>query len=117
MLGKAIQILTSEKIKCEYEVVYFIKDSEVVKNRLIEKALEKSRNKAEMIANVSGVKLGQIVLIDYTWKDEVISSKRYKLTLGTGSSTGTDSEFTVIDNVGVEDLLVEEEIYVEWSIL
>ena len=61
--------------------------------------------------------MGQIVSIDYTWKDEVISSKRYKLTLGTGSSTGTDSEFSVIDNVGVEDLLVEEEIYVEWSIL
>ena len=73
------------KMKIEFEannkmlgrVLYTVSNPEKYKNKLLENAINNSKEKAIVLANASGVKLGNILSIDYSWSELRISSSPF----------------------------------------
>ncbi len=70
LLGKILYSLAHADITPEFSIIYTVKDVEASKNLLLSKAVEDSKEKAMVLTQAAGVKLGDIVTINYSW-DEV----------------------------------------------
>lgn len=66
-LNKLLCILSESKAESEFKINFGIKDKKAFNNKLLENAVTDSRSKAEIIVKCSGVKLGDILNIDYSW--------------------------------------------------
>lgn len=79
-LGKVLYALAYCPIHPEFSISYTVKDMESCKNQLIGKAVADSKQKAEILTQASGSKLGQVVNIDYSWGEmEIISHPMNKM--------------------------------------
>ena len=67
LLGKVLYELSKSKTDYEFSINYTVKDTESAKNKLLAKAVEDSKTKAKILAKASGVLLGEIISIDYSW--------------------------------------------------
>lgn len=67
MLGRILYELSVCSVKVEFSIGYTVKDKDAVKKEVIKRAVENSREKAEILATAAGVKLGEIQSIDYSW--------------------------------------------------
>ena len=60
---------------------YTIKDVEAAKNELLGKAVAESKKKAQVLTDAAGVKLGNIISIDYSWGEiDIYSDVKYGMT-------------------------------------
>lgn len=66
-LGKILYALAHLSIIPQINVSYFCSDVETVKNQLLELAIKDAKKKAELLTGASGVKLCEILDIDYSW--------------------------------------------------
>lgn len=66
-LGQVLYALAHAPVCPEFRINYTIKDVESAKNQLLGKAVADSKEKARVLTEAAGVKLGEIVNIDYSW--------------------------------------------------
>ena len=66
-LGKILYALAHLSIVPEIRISYFCSDVETIKNQLLELAIKDAKKKAELLTSASGVKLCEILDIDYSW--------------------------------------------------
>lgn len=69
LLGRVLYTLAHCEASPEINIEYTVRDTEAAKNNLIAKAVADSKAKAEVLAASSGVALGSIVNIDYSWDE------------------------------------------------
>ncbi len=74
-LGQVLYGLAQAPVSPEFHINYTIKDTEAVKNKLLGKAVEDSRAKAIVLAEAAGVKLGELVSVDYSWGEKSFISE------------------------------------------
>lgn len=55
------------RVKPKLSIEYTVADKEKAKNELIGRAVKDSMEKASVLAEASGAKLGNIMSIDYSW--------------------------------------------------
>lgn len=67
MLGRILYELSLCSVKVEFSIDYTVKDKDTVKKEVIKRAVENSREKAEIMAIAAGVSLGEVQSIDYSW--------------------------------------------------
>lgn len=113
ILGKVLFALSHCPAELIFSISYTVSDTEPVKNRLLEKATADSRRKAEILACAAGVKLGQILQIDYSWGEMRLSARlgemqNFKL-LDT-VKTGYDIDFNA------DDIDVKDTVTIVWEI-
>ncbi|MDU4209103.1 MAG: SIMPL domain-containing protein [Finegoldia magna] len=88
ILGKVLYELAHCDVKVKFDINYTVKDKEKVKNDLLEKAVEDSTTKAKVLAKASGVKLKEILNIDYSWGEiDIYSSPMDDLMVCKAAST------------------------------
>lgn len=66
-LGEVLYALAHAPIQPEFRIHYTVKDVEAAKNLLLGKAMEDSKEKARVLTEAAGVKLGKVMNIDYSW--------------------------------------------------
>ncbi len=66
-LGRILYELSVCPVKVEFSIGYTVKDEDAVKKEVIKRAVENSREKAEVMATAAGVNLGEVQYIDYSW--------------------------------------------------
>lgn len=66
-LGQVLYALAHSFLKPEFSIEYTVQDVEKCKNELLQKAIEDSVQKAQILALAANVKLGEIQVIDYSW--------------------------------------------------
>lgn len=66
-LGRILSALANCKSRPEFRISYTVKDPEAAKNLLLGKAVADAREKAAVLTQAGGVKLGEIQSIDYSW--------------------------------------------------
>lgn len=113
ILGKVLFVLSHCPAELVFSISYTVSDTESVKNRLLEKATADSRRKAEILAGAAGVKLGQILQIDYSWREMQISAElggmqNYAKSVCVGD--GYDIDFNA------DDIDVEDTVTIVWEI-
>lgn len=68
-LGKILYELTHGIVQPEFQISYTVSDPEEEKNKLLEKAIADSKEKAEVLTKAAGVDLGKGFSIEYSWED------------------------------------------------
>jgi len=112
-LSEVLNSLKTIKGKSEFYLNYTIKDTEKIKNKLLSKAVENTKTKANILASASNVNLKNIINIDYSFnhKNNFISPFRGEMKM-LGSNISSDS----IMNITPEDLKFQDTVTITWEI-
>ena len=110
ILGRVLYELAHCDVKLKFDINYTVKDKEKVKNDLLDKAVEDSTTKAKVLAKASGVKLKEILNIDYSWGEiDIYSSPMDDLMVCKAASTYD------ID-IEADDIDVQDTVTITWTI-
>lgn len=110
ILGRVLYELAHCDVKVKFEINHTVKDKEKVKNDLLEKAVEDSTTKAKVLAKASGVKLKEILSIDYSWEEiEIYSETMNDLMLCEAAS-----RYDI--DIEADDIDVRDTVTITWII-
>ena len=113
LLGKTLYAITSSKSSPFVEILFSIKDKAAIENDLLENAVNNAKEKALTLSKATGVTLGKINRIDYSWGEiKLFSNTEYDC------SSEVVHKMSVSKNVEVEpdDIDVSDSVTVVWSI-
>ena len=110
ILGKVLYELAHCDVKVKFDINYTVKDKEKVKNDLLEKAVEDSTTKAKVLAKASGVKLKEILNIDYSWGEIDIYSSPIDDWMVCEAKSSYDID------IEADDIDVQDTVTITWII-
>ncbi|MCR5177156.1 MAG: SIMPL domain-containing protein [Anaerovibrio sp.] len=106
----------SELTKCTrnplFNIAYSVKDVSGVKNMLLARAVSDAREKAEILAQASGVNLGPLQKIDYSWTDRPVQSNTKPLLQVPDLS---DASQRLKVNIIPESIVLKDEVTMVWG--
>ena len=116
LLGKALGTMTAIKGEPEFSIQYFVEDKEAVKNKLLAGAVKDSKEKAAALTKAAGVKLGEIVHINYSWDEVDISVTPVAPMMLKSGERGLCGSNAVDLDIEADDIDVEDTVTVVWEI-
>ena len=114
-LGEVLYALAHAPVSPEFRINYTIKDVEAAKNKLLGKAVADSKEKACVLTEAAGVKLGDIVTIDYSWGDKEFVSEPMVRNLAAPMMRSAKADSYNID-IEPDDISVTDTVTVVWEI-
>ena len=115
-LGKMLWELSDCGADAEISINHTVKDPEPVRNELLAKAVKDSRTKAEVLAAASGVSLGDIISVDYSWGEMQIYNRTVdNLTFRSNSKISMTEESFDMD-IEADDIHIRDTVTVIWEI-
>lgn len=115
-LGKILRELSDCGADAEFSINHTVKDPEPVRNELLAKAVQDSRAKAEVLAVSSGVSLGKIISVDYSWGEmEIYNRTADRMTLGGAAKIAINEESFDMD-FEADDIRLQDTVTVIWEI-
>ena len=66
-LARVLSAISESLAKPEFSISFTVKNPSVVSGELLKSAVKNAKEKAEILCSASGVKLGELVSIDYNW--------------------------------------------------
>lgn len=112
ILGRILNELSVCSVKVEFSIDYTVKDKDALKKEVIKRAVENSREKAEILATAAGVILGEIQSIDYSWGEiEIRTSPVDMLEIG---SCEMESSYDI--DIEPDDIDVADTVTILWKI-
>ncbi len=73
-LPELLNSVAKSKIKPRIDIEFTVKDKEAVKKQLLTASAKDAKEKADLLCNAMGVKLGTLLTINYNWTDITIFS-------------------------------------------
>jgi len=107
-LAQVLSALSDCSAKPEFSIRFTVKDNTALKNEALISATKDARAKAELLAKASGTTLGDLVSIDYFWKDINIYSDSLCDAMPIGCSQAVDIE--------PDDVAINDAVTFIWSI-
>lgn len=78
LLSKVLSFIASTGSDPDLNISFTLKDPDAAKDALLSSACENGRRKAELMCRASGVKLGNLITVDYSWHEfDIYSSSSY----------------------------------------
>lgn len=114
MLGRVLYTLSKSTSYPLFSISYTVSNPEKYKNKLLENAINNSKEKAIVLANASGVKLGNILSIDYSWSELRISSSPFEKKKWFFEEDDDESDYVI--DVEIDDIDVTDTVTVIWNI-
>ena len=114
MLGRVLYTLSKSTSYPSFSISYTVSNPEKYKNKLLENAINNSKEKAIVLANASGVKLGNILSIDYSWSELRISSSPFEKKKWFFEEDDDESDYVI--DVEIDDIDVTDTVTVIWNI-
>ncbi len=115
LLGRALYELSESPVKAEFSIAHTVNDPEAVKNALLGKAVADSREKAAVLAAAAGVKLGDIVTIDYSWGEVEFVSRPMNGVMMAKACVAEEDGMMDMD-IEADDIDVEDTVTIVWAI-
>jgi len=85
LLAETLTAISASGADAEFSIKFTVKDPEKISAELLRSATENARQKAEILCEASGAKLGGLLKIDYDWTDiNVVSASAYSLEMDRG---------------------------------
>ena len=114
VLGKALSAIASCSATPKLSIHFSVKDSNAISAEILKKATQDAKQKAEILCESSGVKLGSLVTIDYNWgKINLTSRTRY---VGRTCGCAPTSRFAEMD-ITPDDIDAEDDATFVWEII
>ncbi len=116
-LGKVLYKLGNSPVRPELRIEYTVAEPEKCKNELLENAVTDAKAKADVLSKASGVTLGEIVTIDYSWAEiDFISRPMDKLTLEECCMRSCEPDEGYDIDINPDDIDVKDNITIVWKI-
>lgn len=112
-LGKVLYQLANNAANVEFSIRYIVKDVDAVKNELLDKAVEDSKVKAEVLAKATGVYLGEIETVDYSWGELEVYSEPFD---GMILSNQMESKEAYKLEIEADDIDIQDTVTIVWKI-
>lgn len=78
-LSEVLVTIASCPTHLELDIVFTVKNPTEINDKLLKEAANNAKKKAELLCEASGVKLGQLLTIDYNWGElNINSDTKYK---------------------------------------
>ena len=115
-LGKMLYALAHCPVSPEFSIEYTVADPEKSKNELLGVAVKDSMKKASVLAEASGVKLGKILNIDYSWGEiDFVSRPLQEMSLRCCEPMECDSASYDMD-IEPDDIDISDTVTVIWEL-
>ncbi len=116
LLAQALSEISSSQANPELSIAFTVKDCEAVKKQLLKNAAVNAREKAEILCQASGVKLGQLVNIDYNWKEiNILSPTLYQVEESIQPLMAANRSSAV--EIEPDDIDISDSVAFVWEIL
>lgn len=112
-LSKVLTALAKSHVNVEFSIKYTVKDTEAAKNQLLAKAVEDSKRKAEILVEASGLFLGNLISIDYSWGEIKMFSEPMNKSL---MSENLIYEASYNFEIEPDDIDMEDTVTLIWEI-
>lgn len=117
-LGKVLLAVAHCPGHPEFTIQYTVSDPEAAKNELIAKAIEDSKIKANVLSKAAGVKLKEIVSIDYTWGEiDLVTRPVNELMLRECRMAPTECDGGIDLDIEADDIDISDTVTVVWEII
>jgi len=118
LTGRVLYAAAHSQAAPRFHIQYTVKDVEAVKNSLIGQAVKDSKVKAEILAQAAGVRLGDILSVDYSWGEvEIVSGPVNQMDEACrGIALTAASEGTYDMGMEPEEIEVSDHVTVIWAI-
>lgn len=110
-VGKFLSCVMSGGSKPQVKVAFEVADAEGLKQRVLAAAVENARQRAETIAESSGIKLGEIANIEYGYMQVRVSSMGCEMAL-----PSDEPELCAGPDFDPDDLEAEDSVTITWGI-
>ena len=115
LLGKVLGVMAKCVGEPEFSLQFTVSDPEAAKNELLAKAVEDSKAKAEVLSKASGVSLGDIMTIDYSWGELEIYSRPVE-SVKCFSWGGEEESDCIGMDIDPDDIDLTDTVTVVWGI-
>lgn len=116
ILGKILHNLAHCNSHPEIRIVYTVKNVEMAKTLLLKNAVKNSLEKAKILSEAAGVKLGEIVSIDYSWdKKDIVSTSGGQFMKKSIFFEDDIDDYSI--DIDPEDIDVMDTVCVVWEII
>ena len=116
ILGKVLYVVAALPSRPEFRIEYTVKDTEAAKNELLAAAVKDSKVKAQTLTEAAGVKLGEIVTIDYSWGEVEFVSRPTSRLMDTDLRFDSLEEDSYEFDIEPDDIDVQDTVTVVWSL-
>lgn len=113
-LGRTLYELSHCSVEVEFKIFYTVSNPGEVKNDLLKKAVEDSKAKAEILAESTGVNLGEIECIDYSWGELQILSQPIDKFMAEPKIFASKASYDI--DIEADDIDVDDTVTIVWSI-
>lgn len=117
-LGGILYALSHSTIRPEFRFEYTVAEPEKYKNALLGNAVTDSKQKAEVLVSAAGIKLGNIVTIDYSWGEiDFITRPMNDIMLEeycVGGACPDDLSYDI--DINPDDIDVSDTVTVIWNL-
>lgn len=115
-LGKLLYELGQAESQPEVQLEYTVRDEKKCKNELLAAAVCDARQNAEVLAGAAGVELGDIVTMDYAWKEtDLLSRPMEQMMLAEPCRADREGSVYQLD-IHPDDISVSDSVTVIWEI-
>lgn len=114
-LGRVLRRIEKCQVNPEFSIYYTIQDLDGAKNQLLAKAVEDSKEKAQILVKAAGVNLGKVKNIQYAWTDVRVYSREYEYGCSYSAEEQTNNTLGCLD-INPEDLDLSDTVTVVWEI-
>ena len=115
-LGQVLYALAHATVRPEFRINYTVKDSEAAKNQLLGNAVADAKVKAGVLAEAAGVKLGDIITVDYTWGEIEFLAEPMGTGMYASKECASDSALGYDIDIEPDNIDVSDTVTVIWKI-
>lgn len=115
-LGRILYALANCPAKPEFWISYTVRDPEVAKNALLDRAVRDAMDKAAVLSAAAGVKLKDIRNIDYSWGEMDLEVRPMNRAVCAASRSMSAAEDGYALNIEPDDIQVSDTVTVVWDI-
>ena len=113
-LAQVLSAISECLAKPEFSISFTVKDSSAVSGELLQSAARNAKEKAEILCSASGVKLGDLISIDYDWGEiSLYSDTNYEV----GDCLMAKSECLSNIDIHPDDIKTSDTATFVWEIL
>ena len=111
-LGSILDAISGCIAEPDCSIEFSVKDTEPMMQEVLKNAAENARKKAEILARASGVALGELLHIDYSWTDLVFTSETVMKCKALNAPMGGMESMSIEP----EDISASENVTFTWAI-
>ena len=116
-LGRILYKLGHSDVRPELSIEYTVAEPEKCKNSLLANAVADAKAKADVLSKASGVSLGEIVTIDYSWAEIDFVSRPMNEPMGAGYNIKRCEMDEAYDiDINPDEIDVTDNVTIIWGI-